>query len=264
MVHQSRGMHLTVYFTAVLLGSVWADGVKVRGREGTTVTLEIGQTGLQKDDQILWMYGRDGLDMRIANLNGREIKTDYIESFRDRLQLDSQTGSLTITALNVSDCGVYQGQIIGAKISSHRFNLTVYGFVSPPYIKVNTYLVSVSCSSLTVECTVENGREVILSWYRGEERLSQTSSPDLSAMLSLPLEIRDHDGDIYSCVAKNPVDEKTTKLHTEETCLRNGESTWCCQTQTTVRLVVSAVVGVALIVLVVDHFRPRRCPKQGP
>ncbi|XP_071403229.1 hepatic and glial cell adhesion molecule-like [Centroberyx affinis] len=260
MVHHSRGMHLTVYFTAVLLGSVWADGVKVRGREGTTVTLEIGQNLLQKDDQILWTYGRDSLDTRIANLNSREVKTDYTESFRDRLQLDRQTGSLTITALSVSDCGVYQGQIIGSKISSHRFNLTVYGFVSPPYIKVSASLVCASCSSLTAECTVENGREVILSWYRGEERLSQTSSPDLSAMLSLPLEIRDRG--IYSCVAKNPVDEKTTKLHTEETCLRNGESTWCCQT--TVRLVVSAVVGVALIVLVVDHFRPRRCPKQGP
>lgn len=95
------------------------------------------------------------------------------------------------------------------------------GFVSPPNIKALASVVNGSCS-LTVECSVENGREVILAWYRGEQRLSQTNSSDLSVMLSLPLEIKDHDGDIYSCVAENPVDKTATKLHPEETCLKSG------------------------------------------
>ena len=80
----------------------------------------------------------------------------------------------------------------------------------------------VSCQSLTVECSVENGRNVTLSWYRGEERLNQTSSPDLSTNLSLPLEIKDQDGDYnYSCKVENPVDEALSELHIDQICLRN-------------------------------------------
>lgn len=41
-------------------------------------------------------------------------------------------------------------------------------------------------------------------------------------MLSLPLEINYYDGDSYSCVAENPVEEKATKLLKEETCLKDG------------------------------------------
>ncbi|XP_029913603.1 hepatocyte cell adhesion molecule-like [Myripristis murdjan] len=261
MFHRLKKMHLTAYFITVLMSSVRASAVKVRGKRGMSVSLDTREDS-QKDSHIVWLFGRDKPTMRIASLNDGEVKTDYVDSFRDRLQLDSLNGSLTITDLRISDCGIYLGQIINTKISSHTFHLTVYSFVSPPNIKTLASLVNGSCS-LTVECSVANGREVILAWYRGEERLSQTSSSDLS-VLSLPLEIKDHDGDIYSCVAENPVDKTATKLHTEEACLKSGECTWCCQKQATVRLVISAVVGVALIVLLVDHFRPRRCPKHSP
>lgn len=96
------------------------------------------------------------------------------------------------------------------------------GSVSTPAIKVNSCFVNTSCSSLTVECSVENSRELILSWFRGTERLKNTSSPHLSTRISLPLEIQYCNGDSYSCLAENPVEEKATKLDTEDTCLQNG------------------------------------------
>lgn len=104
-----------------------------------------------------------------------------------------------------------------------HFSLFVFptGSVSPPTIKVNASLVNTRCSSLTVECSVENSRGLILSWFRGRERLKTTSSPNLSTRVFLPLEIQYHDGDNYSCLAENPVEEKATKLHTEDTCLKN-------------------------------------------
>ncbi|XP_036372543.1 uncharacterized protein LOC118769520 [Megalops cyprinoides] len=44
----------------------------------------------------------------MAELSDGEIITDYIERFRGRLQLDRQTGSLTISNLDTDDSGVYQ------------------------------------------------------------------------------------------------------------------------------------------------------------
>lgn len=96
------------------------------------------------------------------------------------------------------------------------------GPISLPSIKVTASLINTSCSSVTVECFVENSRELILSWYRGRDRLNSTSSAVLSSTLSLALEIQSHDGDNYSCVAENPVEAKSTKFLTEDTCLKDG------------------------------------------
>lgn len=70
-------------------------------------------------------------------------------------------------------------------------------------------------------CSVANGKEVTLSWYRGEEKLNNTSSPH-QADLSLPLEIKGTNSDTYSCVATNPVSNQTTKLSIEEHCLQHA------------------------------------------
>lgn len=64
--------------------------------------------------------------MRIANVKQREVKSDYDERFTDRLRLDSQTGTLTIKQLRVSDSGVYMSTSISNNILSQRFNLVVY------------------------------------------------------------------------------------------------------------------------------------------
>ncbi|XP_062284086.1 SLAM family member 9-like [Scomber scombrus] len=193
--------------------------------------------------------------MRIASVKSGTVRTDYDERFRGRLQVDSRTGALNIKKLRVSDSGVYMWQSISSNVLSQSFHLTVYSSVSTPAIKVNSCFVNTNCSSLTVECSVENSRELILSWFRGRERLKNTSSPHLSTRIALPLEIQYCDGDSYSCLAENPVEEKATKLDTEDTCLQNGESSSWCQTEGTVRLVISAVVGMALVVLIVDYMR---------
>lgn len=101
--------------------------MKLKAREGGDITLNTGENGHQRDDQVVWSFGPDSPNMRLASQNRKGTKADYAERFRDRLQLDGQTGSLTISDLNIRDSGVYQFQTIGDRISSQSFHLTVYG-----------------------------------------------------------------------------------------------------------------------------------------
>lgn len=53
---------------------------------------------------------------------------DGNEIFRDRLQLDYKTGSLTITSITTTQNGLYELLIIRArKVSNKIFNVNVYG-----------------------------------------------------------------------------------------------------------------------------------------
>ncbi|KAG7458554.1 hypothetical protein MATL_G00221450 [Megalops atlanticus] len=207
---------IVLYLFIGLLSAVQTEVKTVRVREGETVTLHSNITELQTDSDILWSFGQVPPFRVIAQLRGGEIKINYRERFNDRLQLDRQTGSLSIRNLSTKDSGVYQLQTINGLIFVQKFNLTVYTPVSKPVIR-NTpknRMVSESCSVL---CSVENGSEVTLSWQREGETLYNTSSPDLNTPLSLPLEIEEYSS-TYSCVAANPVSNQSLQLNTEEFC----------------------------------------------
>ncbi|XP_008417302.1 SLAM family member 9-like [Poecilia reticulata] len=246
----------SVYLTAVLLCYVCAKEEKkiVKARERTNVTLQPVES--QHNARVVWTFGVESPNIRIASVKqGKEVKHDYEEKFRARLLLDSLTGALTISQLETSDSGVYQFQSISSKILSRDFHLTVYSFLPAPSITVTSSVINSSSAAVTVECSVQNSRELKLSWYRGTERLKQTSSPSLPTELTLSLEVDAPDGDDYSCVAENPVERQTTKLHTKDIQLGNAENSSWCQNEATVRLIVSAGIALVLILLLVDHIR---------
>ncbi|XP_073669624.1 uncharacterized protein [Paramisgurnus dabryanus] len=91
--------------------------------EGDSVTLNADITQIQRDQQIVWIFESQTL---IAEIEYGSIYDDYDERFRDRLKLDSQTGSLTITNIRITDSGHYQLKIINSRGTSYkRFSVTV-------------------------------------------------------------------------------------------------------------------------------------------
>ncbi|KAJ8371546.1 hypothetical protein AAFF_G00307470 [Aldrovandia affinis] len=224
MIIIEAGLKLILLFLLSDLPSAVETEVKTMiVREGETVTLNSHLTELKTDSQILWSFDA-GSSYIIGQLFSGQIKTEFAERFRDRLELDRQIGSLTISNLNTKDSGVYQIQtIISGKISLLKFKLTVYPPVSKPLIRNITQSLSANQSqsagskTCSVLCSVKNGREVTLSWQRGGETLNHTISPDLNTPLSLPLDILVYTAS-YSCVAKNPVSTQTVLLNTEEFC----------------------------------------------
>ncbi len=104
-------------------------GETVSVTQGDYVTLHTGVTEIREDDDILWKFGAE--KSQIAKMKKKKLifstYDDPDERFRDRLKLDHQTGSLTITNITTEHAGVYQLEITGAKKSSKTFNVFVYG-----------------------------------------------------------------------------------------------------------------------------------------
>uniref|UniRef100_A0A3P9AN95 Ig-like domain-containing protein n=1 Tax=Esox lucius TaxID=8010 RepID=A0A3P9AN95_ESOLU len=213
-------IQLCICFILGVLGDVGTEIKTVRGIEGQTITLNTGLTGLQ-NDSIYWTYGPVRAQTRIATLNvGRNIP-----EYNERLNLDAQSGSLTIRSLTTSDNGIYELTVLREQVLKQTFKLTIYGDILLHDIfdtSENQNLIF-SCS---VVCTVKNGRDVTLSWYRGEERINQTINPDTNKTLFLPLEVNEGN-DIYSCVANNPVSDQTIKLSIEEHCQPDSGTRSC-------------------------------------
>ncbi|XP_016113129.1 T-cell surface antigen CD2-like [Sinocyclocheilus grahami] len=186
--------------------SVFGESVSVM--EGDTVTLNTDVTEIHEDDNILWNFVP--VKSLIAEIS-RDVGIFYTsdgpdERFRNRLKLDDQTGSLTITNITTQHAGDYEVKISGAKLTSKAFNVSVYAHLPTPDIIRDC---SSSSSYCSLVCSVVNVGHVTLSWYKGNSLLSSISVSDLSISLSLPLEVEYQDNNTYSCVLNNPISHQT-------------------------------------------------------
>ncbi|XP_050950444.1 uncharacterized protein LOC127153432 [Labeo rohita] len=232
-------------FTAVGLAGVFGESVSVT--EGDSVTLHTNVTEIRIDDDILWKFGAEKSQIAKIKKKKQIFNTSDVPDgrFRNRLKLDNQTGSLTITNITTQHAGVYQLEIAGAKKSLKTFNVFVNTRLPVPVISSNSSNCSSSSSSsqqnCSLLCSVVNVGDVTLSWYKGNSLLSSISVSDLSISLSLPLEVEYQDKNTYSCVINNSFTNQTQHLDIK-----------LCQTcaVTSVPPVsVSAAVSVSLLIV---------------
>ncbi|XP_057182408.1 natural killer cell receptor 2B4-like [Triplophysa rosa] len=208
--------------------------------EGDSVTLHTHLTHIQRDDHILWMFGPQ--ETRIAQIYKKSIDmNDSIDTFGDRLKLNRQTGSLSITNIRLRDSGLYKLQIISKRGTSYkRFDVTVYE--------------RSSVSKCVLLCSVMNVTRVSLSWYKGKSLLSSISVSDLNIRLSLPLEVEYQDTNTYRCVVNNPITNHTQHLNITHVCQP-------CSDLLRSRLLSLIVVSVMLLVVisVILVWRFKKC-----
>ncbi|XP_066517994.1 CD48 antigen-like isoform X2 [Hoplias malabaricus] len=238
--------------------------VKLQELEGNTVIIHTGLTAVQSDAQILWFYGPEKADMKIVDsqvFRGETVIDYNTERFRDRLQLNRNSGSLTIRNISREDSGLYKLQIITGRISDWSFRVNVYAPVLKPVIRNGTENCSVSlrdwCSPL---CTVENENDVNLSWFKDNERISNINSTVSSDRLSLPLNITIPNCSVYTCVAANPVSNQTTQLRFTQLCYNKAE-----RSATERHVIIPLAVLICLGVIVVGSLILfKLCCKERP
>ncbi|XP_043086084.1 uncharacterized protein LOC122332761 isoform X2 [Puntigrus tetrazona] len=162
--------------------------------KGQVVTLQTGATGLERDAEVMRLFESGDQPTRIAQLYEGTVFTRYEPRLVNRLELDRETGSLTIWNISSRESGLYE-VTIGGLTPRRTFRVQVYEPVSAPAIST----VSSDEEICSVLCSVQNEQGLSVSWYKGDEMVIQTSSPDLSMNLSLPLELRYTDPETHSC-----------------------------------------------------------------
>uniref|UniRef100_A0A9J7XEL2 Ig-like domain-containing protein n=2 Tax=Cyprinus carpio carpio TaxID=630221 RepID=A0A9J7XEL2_CYPCA len=91
-------------------------GESVSVKEGDSVTLHTDVTDIKTDDEIEWRFN----STRIARVTGNNAIYDEDVKFKDRLQLNIQTGDLKISNFRITDSGLYKFEINSPRVSSEK------------------------------------------------------------------------------------------------------------------------------------------------
>ncbi len=86
---------------------------------------------LKNREMIIYSGDLDLTVLRLVSLQIHKRSIYLYDSaenyrFRDRLQIDDQTGSLTITNINKLHSGLYKVQIISGDVKHKSFSIAVY------------------------------------------------------------------------------------------------------------------------------------------
>uniref|UniRef100_A0A8C1QS69 Immunoglobulin domain-containing protein n=1 Tax=Cyprinus carpio TaxID=7962 RepID=A0A8C1QS69_CYPCA len=108
---------IKIFYVTVLAVVAKTDGVKsvsLSVMEGDPVTLQ-ADSEIHQDALMLWRFGDKGVLLAKIDIETNESSlNDADEGFKDRLQLNDQTGSLTIKNTRITDSGLYELQIRGS------------------------------------------------------------------------------------------------------------------------------------------------------
>ncbi|XP_051977496.1 uncharacterized protein LOC127639485 [Xyrauchen texanus] len=192
--------------------------------QGEPVFLQSGVTALQEDNHVIWWF--DGQD--IAEILDNTVKFNHgdDERFNNRLQLDKQTGSLSIENIRVTNAGRYTLQIIRPENETplifvqRIFCVHVYAPLPIPTItstssRCTSVLNNSASPKCSLLCSVVNMTQVTLSWYKRNSLFSSTNVSVLSRSFF----------DEWTCLSlssfravNNPITHQSNRLHITDLC----------------------------------------------
>ncbi|XP_073699507.1 uncharacterized protein [Garra rufa] len=151
------------------LSGVSTDRVSVPVMEGDSVTLHTGVETKHQED-IKWYFS----GVRIAQISGdlSFICTNVqcnegTERFRDRLKLDHQTGSLTITNITDTDSGEYKLKIISSSDSEKIFSVSIDAVPATELYETK------EGESVTLDAGVIKHPNDVMTWYFNETLIAE-------------------------------------------------------------------------------------------
>ncbi|XP_016107684.1 uncharacterized protein [Sinocyclocheilus grahami] len=154
------------------------DGVKsISVMEGDSVTLHTCLNQIQKYDTILWKFE----NTLIAQFNKASqtfsTKDGNDGRFRDRLELNTESGSLTIRNIRTNHSGFYKVDMISTSGSSNRrFNVTVTGVFDPDADKLKPVSAKEG-ESVTLNTDFKVQKDDLMLWKFGRATVGCKYNP---------------------------------------------------------------------------------------
>ncbi|XP_016349335.1 contactin-3-like [Sinocyclocheilus anshuiensis] len=143
-----------------------ANGVPVSVMEGDSVILKSGVKTNQQEN-ILWIFNDTCIAGDLSKICTDVQCEDADERFRDRLKLDHQTGSLTITNTRTTDSGLYRLQISSIRICIiANFSVSVTGGV-PVSMKTGDLV--------TLHTGVKTNPQEKIRWYFNDILIAEST-----------------------------------------------------------------------------------------
>ncbi|XP_016113903.1 uncharacterized protein [Sinocyclocheilus grahami] len=129
-----------------------------------------------QQEKIKWFFNHT----RIAQISDYLSKTctdvqcnEGTERFKDRLKLDHQTGSLTITNIRTTDPGLYKLQIISSNsISEKIFSITIHDVPGVETDKTKAKSV-MEGETVTFDPGVINNPNYLMRWYFNDSLITE-------------------------------------------------------------------------------------------
>ncbi|XP_023189247.1 T-lymphocyte surface antigen Ly-9-like [Xiphophorus maculatus] len=233
------------------------EDIKLDFLVGINVTLNSTMQRLEEYHVVSWLFGKLFPEREIAN--NKKCPNKHGNTF-DNVFLNLTNGDLIIPQITKGFRGKYHCKVWKDGIPCHwrKFNIRVFDQVSAPNITKSTAPPTNGVCSVT--CSVENGPEVNLTWFRGNISISSSSNQNVST-LTLLLHIRGEDSSTYSCRAQNPVSVQRKTLDSQRlTCHNAGTAKlWVILVITTLVMVVGSGLFICCKIWRRDHVRdPQR------
>ncbi|XP_009294773.1 uncharacterized protein si:ch73-304f21.1 [Danio rerio] len=190
-------------------GLLVAGTEEVKAVRGNPLTLP---SGVKEYSRINWMKGHKYFIIAQCRDESPPCKT-----FRDGLQIDSQTGSLTFINTSSQLSSLYKLQIINKTLRASNKEFTVI-FYDPLPVPIVHKSENSSCSQCVLLCSANVTNETTLSWYKGNHFLSSINVSDPNNSISLPVKGNYEDINEYRCVVNNSISNQTKHLGRSELC----------------------------------------------
>ncbi|CAM4661720.1 unnamed protein product [Leuciscus chuanchicus] len=248
--------------------------------EGDSVSLNSPLTEMKDDDVIQWRFGNK--NPLIAEINKQADRITVYDDvfdgrFRDRLKLDNQTGSLTITNTRTEHDGDYILLINSERKSFRRkrFILFVIDEVKSVSVKegdsvsLNSDLTEIKDYNL-IQWRFEN--TLIAEIYKRFDRITvyddvldgrfrdRLKLDNQTGSLTITNTTTEHAGDYKLLMFTDLL--YSGRFSSKAFRVSVYDSVHCCgPTEAVIRLVLSALVGVATVIIVVYEIRSRRAER---
>ncbi|KAL1268781.1 hypothetical protein QQF64_034144 [Cirrhinus molitorella] len=209
------------------------------GENGNNVTLTPSIRG--KPEEILWTHNGN----KVLEYDGSEV--EKYGSFQGRVEVDFQTGQLTIRKLNSQDNGKYQYEIlINGKLQISSHTLTVLDALPEPRV---TCELDEASNLKKLSCSVESQTQPSYEWSGPDVK-----QPGPTLLVDEQEEKRDS---VYTCTVKNKAVSRTTDF-TLQDCHTGLLAGGASPSVLVPVLIVSMLLIILLAVLVLYLYRRKK------